>query len=104
MHSTSAFLLTAWYGALLRVAGMCGVLQFQLLRDITGEQFAEAVNKRLQPRMQITGELHPGCGAKGACPAKQLSNCRRHLLPHSPPDTAAAASKAATPSQRKWSL
>jgi hypothetical protein len=30
--------------------------QFSLLRDITGEQFAEAINEALGPRMKLTGE------------------------------------------------
>jgi hypothetical protein len=31
------------------------LVQFQLVRDIEGEQFSDAVDKVLKPRMQLTG-------------------------------------------------
>ncbi len=41
-------------------------LQLHLVRDVTGEQFAEAINKSLAPRMQLAGEA--GGRADGRAP------------------------------------
>lgn len=56
--------------AIVSIAPLCGSpLQLHLVRDVTGEQFTEAINKSLLPRMQLAG----ACGRTGGVGWKGFS-------------------------------
>ena len=84
-----------------------------MLRDIEGQQFADAVSGKLGPRMQLTGNgtsdkaFHPGCchstvSVVSAVPVlKRQSHCCSYCVAS---DAAANAAIAATASSMSHSM